>query len=160
MAALAVVVVMIGFWVWAFSPWAPDQKADGLADDSFVPAANAHCKAANERINALPRAMESATPAERSAVVVQANGYVATMIADLRGDTAAATGRDRALLDQWFSDWDVYLQRREAYAAELAVNEDGAVFTVPAREHGQITETMDGFSRTNDLFECLVPLDV
>ena len=53
-AALALIAAMIGFWVWAFSPWAPDQKADGLTQDAFVPAANAHCKAANEQIAALP----------------------------------------------------------------------------------------------------------
>jgi hypothetical protein len=158
--ALVVVAAIIGFWAWAFSPWAPDTKADDLADDTFVPAANTICRTATERIDALPRAMDSPTPAERSAVVVQANGYVADMVAGLRAETAGASGRDRELLDQWFADWDVYLERRDAYAAELAVNEDGAVFTVPARNGGQITETMDGFARTNDLFDCLVPLDV
>jgi hypothetical protein len=159
-AALLVVAVIAGFWVWAFSPWAPDRKADSLADQTLVADANAHCKAANDRINALPRAMDSPTPAARAEVVDQANVYVADMIAALRQDASGATGRDRELLDQWFADWDIYLERREAYADELRVNVNGAIFTVPARNGGQITETMDGFSRTNDLFDCLVPLDV
>jgi hypothetical protein len=159
-AAVLVVVAIAAFWVYAFSPWAPDDKADALADKSLVAGANAHCKAAKERIDALPRAMESPTPAARAEVVEQANGYVADMIAALRADAQGATGRDRELLDVWFADWDTYLERRQVYADELRANEDGAVFTVPARNGGQITETMDGFSRTNDLYDCLVPLDV
>jgi hypothetical protein len=158
--ALVIVALIAAFWVWAFSPWAPDQKADGLADKTLVADANAHCKAANERIDALPRAMDSPTPAERAEVVDQATVYLAEMVTQLRQDASGATGRDRELLDQWFTDWDTYVQRREAYADELRANEDGAVFTVPARNGGQITETMDGFSRTNDLYDCLVPLDV
>jgi hypothetical protein len=159
-AAIFVVVAIAAFWIYAFSPWAPDDKADELADMSLVADANAHCRMAKERIDALPRAMDAATPAERAAVVEQANVHVADMIGALRSDASGATGRDRELLDQWFADWDTYLERREAYAAELAVNEDGAVFTVPARHGGQITETMDGFARTNELYDCLVPLDV
>jgi hypothetical protein len=159
-AAIFVVVAIAAFWIYAFSPWAPDDTADGLSDTTLVANANAHCRSAKEAIDALPRAMDSPTPAERAKVVEQANGHVADMIASLRSDAAGATARDRQLLDQWFTDWDTYLERREAYAAELAVNEDGAVFTVPARHGGQITETMDGFARTNDLYDCLVPLDV
>jgi hypothetical protein len=104
--------------------------------------------------------MDSPTPAARAEVVEQANAYVAEMIASLRADAQRATGRDRELLDVWFADWDTYLERRQVYAEELRTNDDGAVFTVPARHGGQITETMDGFSRTNDLYDCLVPLDV
>jgi hypothetical protein len=37
---------------------------------------------------------------------------------------------------------------------------EAAVFTVQGRAGGQITETMDGFSRTNEMIDCLVPLDV
>jgi hypothetical protein len=158
--ALLVVVAIAAFWVYAFSPWAPDDKADALADKSLVADANAHCKAAKDNIDALPRAMDSHTPAERAEVVEQANTYVADMIAALRADPQGATGRDRELHDVWFADWDTYLERRETYAAELRANDDGAVFTVPARHGGQITETMDGFARTNDLYDCLVPLVV
>jgi hypothetical protein len=158
--AITVVIAIVAFWAYAFSPLAPDQKADGLQDDALVANANAHCRAANEQIDALPRAMDSPTPAQRSDVVVQANGYVAEMVDNLRSDAANATGRDRELLDQWFADWDTYLERREVYAQELRTSDEGAVFTVPARNGGQITETMDGFARTNDLYDCLVPLDV
>jgi hypothetical protein len=159
-AALLVVATIIGFWVWAFSPWAPDEKADSLADATVVAAANEHCRAANDKIDALPRAMDSPTPATRAGVVAQANLYLAEMVGELRTDAVGATGRDRELLDRWFADWDTYIARRHVYAEELRVSEDGAIFTVPARNGGQITETMDGFARTNDLFECLVPLDV
>jgi nitrogen regulatory protein PII-like uncharacterized protein len=158
--AIMVVVGLVGFWIYAFSPLAPDQKADGLADDAFVGAANARCKAATQAIDALPAAKDSATPADRAVVVDQGTAIVASMVTELRAQTANATGRDRELLDQWFADWDTYVASRQRYADQLRGNDEGALFTVPARNGGQITETMDGFSRTNSLYDCLVPLDV
>jgi hypothetical protein len=158
--AILVVVAIAGFWVYAFSPLAPDTKADGLADRSFVDRANERCKASMAQLNALPRAMDASTPVERAVVVDQANQIVATMVQGLRDDAASASGRDRELLDQWFDDWDTYVANRERFADELRANDASAAFTVPARNGGQITETMDGFSRTNRIIECLVPLDV
>ena len=157
--AIGVVVAMIGFWVWAFSPLAPDDKADALQDDSYVDAASARCRASFAELNALPPAKDSDTPEERGAVVAESNIIVGQLIQGLREDAAGATGRDRALLDRWLVDWDAYLGSRVAYADALLEGER-AIFTVPARSGGQITETMDGFARTNEIIDCLVPLDV
>jgi hypothetical protein len=157
--ALLLVLAFVAFWVWAFSPWAPSRKADGLVDTTYATRANAQCRAAKAQLDALPRAHSAATPAARADIVDSSNITVASMIEELRADTASMVGRDRELLDQWLADWDAYLQSRRDYATELRTEPD-VQFTVPARHGGQITETMDGFSRTNEIFDCLVPLDV
>ena len=157
--AIVVVVALIGFWVYAFSPLAPSTKADALNDKTFVDVANARCEASLSELDALPRANSAGTPQERAVVVDRANDIVEAMVVGLRTDAAGATGRDRSLLDRWLTDWDAYLGSRVNYADELRTGA-GAVFVVPARSGGQITETMDGFSRTNRIMECLVPLDV
>jgi hypothetical protein len=157
--AIGVVVAMIGFWVYAFSPLAPDTKADALQDTSYVDAASARCRAAFADLDALPRAKDSDTPEERGAVVAESNVIISGLIEGLREDAAGATGRDRELLNMWFADWDAYLGSRVEYADALLGGE-AAVFTVQGRAGGQITETMDGFSRTNEMTDCLVPLDV
>jgi hypothetical protein len=157
--AAVVALAIVGFWVYAFSPLAPDAKVDALEDTSYVELASARCRAAVAGLDALPPAQESDNPEERGAVVAQSNVIVADLIAGLRADAAGATGRDRELLDLWLADWDAYLDSRVQYADALLGGE-AAVFTVPARSGGQITETMDGFSRTNEMADCLVPLDV
>lgn len=157
--ALIVIVALLGFWVYAFSPLAPDRKADGLADKSYVEAANARCRASFVELNALPRANVTGSRIERGAVVAQANAIVADLVAGLRADAVDATGRDRELLDNWLADWDDYLESRVEYADALLADEP-AVFTVPSRPGGQITQTMDGFARINRITDCLVPLDV
>jgi hypothetical protein len=158
--AALVVLAIAAFWIYAFSPWAPDDKADALADRALVDVVNARCRVGFDQLDALPRANQAATPAERAAILDDANAVVARTVDGLRADAAGATGRDRELLDLWLADWDAYLASRERYADELRGGDESAEFTVPARDGGQITQTMDGFSRTNDLAECLVPLDV
>lgn len=158
-AGAAVFVAIAAFWIYAFLI-APDDKVDALQDRSFVDRANAICEARYAELDALPPAHSSPTPADRAVVVDQSNEVVANLIADLREAAAPATGRDRELLDMWLADWDAYLQARIDFAEALRTNEDGAFFLVPARHGGQITETMDGFARTNRIMECLVPLDV
>jgi hypothetical protein len=160
-AAIAVVVAIAAFWIYAFSPLAPDEKADALQDRAFVEVANSRCASAMADLEALPPARDAKTPAERAVVVDQSNVYLADMVADLRRAGADATGRDRTLLDLWFADWDAYIGARERYADNLrASGDEGAVFTVPARNGGQITQTMEGFVKANELYDCNVPEDV
>jgi hypothetical protein len=157
--ALTVIAVLAGFWAWAFSPFAPRTKADGLADRTYVQLANQRCKDATAELNRVPLARTARTPAERADILDRANTVVATMAAGLRNDAAGAVGRDRELLDQWLADWDAYVASRMRYAAALRTDPD-ARFLVPGRSGGQITQTMDGFSRTNRITACIVPLDV
>jgi hypothetical protein len=157
--ALTVVLALAGFWAWAFSPFAPRTKADGLTDRSYVQAANQRCKDAKQELNRVPLARTARTPTERADILDRANVVVAGMAAGLRTDASGAVGRDRELLDQWLGDWDAYVASRMRYAAALRTDPD-ARFLVPGRSGGQITQTMDGFSRVNRITECIVPLDV
>jgi hypothetical protein len=157
--ALIVVLAIAGFWVYAFTI-APDTKADALRDETFTDRLNAHCAVADDQLDALPRAMAADTPTERARSVDASNVVVEDLTVALRDEAADASGRDRELLDQWLADWDTYLDYRQRYADALRSGDEDATFVVPARSGGQITETMDGFSRVNDLYDCLVPLDV
>jgi hypothetical protein len=160
-AAILVVVAIAAFWVYAFSPWAPDDKADGLQDRSFVETANARCRTTMDQLNALPPARDAENPTARAEVVDESNVLLTSMVADLRTAGADAVGRDRTLLDLWFADWDAYIVARARYADNLRASGDkGAVFTVPARNGGQITQTMEGFIKANEIYDCAVPEDV
>lgn len=158
-AATALIVAMAAFWVWGFSPLAPSTKADALADKTYVTRANDICRASNATLTALPRAMAAKTPVERANGLDKANAVVSEMVDQLRAAAAGAQGRDRVLLDHWLTDWDAYVSSRRTYANALRTDAS-AEFMVPGRPGGQITETMDGFSRINRLMDCLVPLDV
>jgi hypothetical protein len=158
--ALVVVLAIAGFWVWAFSPWAPDEKADGIVDQSFLREANAACKTMQDALDSLPPATESTSAAARSDVVERSAAPIATMIAELRAASVGLTGKDAELAALWINDWETYSVDRQAYAKALR-NDERAVFIVSQRNNeGQITRTMDGFARVNDLKYCIVPIDV
>jgi hypothetical protein len=156
---VAVVVVLFAFWVWAFSPWAPNDKADGISDKAFLKHANASCATMQNALDELPRALETTTAAARADVIARSKAPIEAMIADIRGAAASLQGRDADLVDQWLTDWQTYSNDRQAYAVVLRTDER-ALFTVTQRGTGQITKTMDGFTRVNDLSNCLVPTDV
>ena len=46
---VAVVVLLFAFWIWAFSPWAPNNKADGISDKAYLKYANASCATCRPR---------------------------------------------------------------------------------------------------------------
>ncbi len=155
----AVAVAIAAFWVWGFSPWAPSSKADGIRDKMFLADAKRSCTTMQNSLEALPPARTAASATSRSDVVAQSAPIFAAMIGDLRVSAASLQGRDAVLASQWIDDWQAYARDRQAYAVALRTD-DRALFTVTRRESGQITVTMDGFSRVNDLASCLVPQDV
>lgn len=158
-AALFIVIPLAAFWIWAFSPWAPSDKADGIKDTVFLEQAKSTCGVMQNQLAALPRALESTSADDRAEVIASSGPIIDTMIADLRAAAAGLEGRDRELIDLWLADWDTYNQDRQKYAAALRTDPESD-FIVSQRLDGQITRTMDGFSRVNDLENCLVPLDV
>ncbi len=154
-----VALALLGFWVWAFSPWAPNDKADAVTDRAFLETAKRSCGTMQDALDALPPAASSTDAAARADVVARSGPILAAMVAELRTAGATLQGRDALLVTQWLDDWDAYTADRLAYAEKLRTDE-GAEFIVTRRLTGQITVTMDGFSKVNDLKNCLVPLDV
>ncbi|CAB4727022.1 MAG: hypothetical protein F2754_05645 [Actinobacteria bacterium] len=156
---VAVVVLLFAFWIWAFSPWAPNNKADGISDKAYLKHANASCATMQATLNKLPRAMDTTTASARADVIAESEAPLATMIADLRAAATSLQGRDAELVGQWLDDWQTYSNDRQAYGVALR-SDQRALFMVTQRGTGQITKTMDGFTRVNDLSNCLVPTDV
>jgi hypothetical protein len=159
MLALLVVIPLFAFWIWAFSPWAPSHKADGISDKTFLTHAKASCGTMQAALNNLPRAMDTTTATARADVIAESAAPLDAMIADLRNAATSLQGRDAQLVGEWLDDWQTYAGDRQAYAVKLRTDAR-ALFTVTQRGDGQITKTMDGFSRVNDLANCLVPTDV
>lgn len=158
--ALVVVAALAAFWIWAFSPWAPDEKADGISDKAFLKAANAACKTMQDTLDTLPPAISSTSAEARADVVEKSAEPMARMIAELRALAEPLTGKDAELVGMWIADWEQYSADRQTYAKALRTDER-AVFIVSQRNNdGQITRTMDGFARVNDLKHCIVPIDV
>ncbi len=157
--ALLVVIPLFGFWIWAFSPWAPSNQADGISDKTLLTHAKASCGTMQSALSRLPRAMNTTTATARADVIAESAAPLDTMIADLRNAATTLQGRDAQLVGEWLDDWTTYASDRQAYAVTLRTDER-ALFVVTQRGDGQITKTMDGFSRVNDLANCLVPTDV
>ena len=145
--------------MWGFSPWAPSNKADGIQDKTFLSEAKRACATMQSSLKALPPARDSTSATARADVVARSAPIFEAMVADLEASASTLKDRDVKLVAQWITDWKSYSSDRQAYAVALRTDER-ALFTVTRRESGQITVTMDGFSRVNDLASCLVPQDV
>lgn len=156
---LLVALAIVGFWIWAFSPWAPRDKADGVRDAAFLARAKSACQTMQDGIAALPAAQDTKTAAARADVIASTGPLIATMVQDLRTAAGTLPARDAELVLQWLADWDAYNADRLDYASRLRTDER-AEFFVTARGTGQITVTMDNFARVNDLAPCLTPQDV
>jgi hypothetical protein len=157
--ALVVVAALVAFWVWAFSPWAPNEKADAIHHQPFLDQAEQACATMQYALDTLPVAPLSATAVDRANTVAASAPVFEQLIIDLRAASSGLVGREAQLVAQWIADWQTYAADRQAYAQALRTDER-AVFIVTARGGGQITRTMDGFTRVNDLASCLVPQDV
>lgn len=166
-AATSMLVLFCGFWIWAFSPWAPHDNPDRLEDRDFAEAAEARCAAALDRIDAIPSAREADTPEERSDQVETGTIEVEAMVADLRELTAQVeTPAEREVLADWFVDWDQYIVDRWTHverlrsADETESDRDLAFVLSAVIGGGVYTERLDGFARVNDMDSCVIPGDV
>jgi hypothetical protein len=158
--ALVIVLGLVAFWVWAFSPWAPNEKADGISDKNFLTAANEACRTMQDELDKLPPAVAAASATARADVIERSAAPMTAMIDRLRTIATPLTGKDAELVSMWIADWAQYSADRQAYAKALRTD-DKALFIVSQRNNeGQITRTMDGFARVNDLKYCIVPTDV
>ena len=167
MAATLVLVSSFGFWIWAFSPWAPRDNPDRLDDRAFVDAAEQRCVAADDLIAAMPSAREAESAIDRADQVEAGTRHVEAMVADLR-DLASMVDSvaERDILFKWFIDWDQYIDDRWAHVERLRTADENTsdrdlAFVLSAVVGGGIyTQRLDGFARVNDMDACLIPGDV
>lgn len=152
------VLALVLFWIWAFSPLAPRGNKDELSSRAFADPADARCKVAQDYVASLPDAKTAKTATERADQLVLANKAFRQMTVDLR---ALVTGdeNDLRVLNLWLTDWERYVTDRDEYTAELRVNERVS-FGVTQRDGAQITRAIDAFANRNRMPNCLVPHDL
>jgi hypothetical protein len=157
-AAAVWIVIMIGFWFYAFV-LAPKGSPDILDDPSFASAAETRCAQARSFIATLPMANTAKTAVERAGVIDQANTELRAMVGDLSALPTGSSEHDIELIGLWLTDWRQYVTDREDFANALREDES-ATFGVTARNGQQITRAIDAFAGRNDMASCEVPDDV
>lgn len=171
--AAAFVIGAVGFWVWAFSPWARSENPARLDDRAFAAWAQQRCAQAAAEIGGLPSARQAESPPQRAGQVDSGTDIVETLVGDLR---AAAAGLaeitesdgppDAALARDWLADWEVYLADRRAHSEKLrqagadTPDRDLRFLLSDVTAGGVYTERMNGFARLNDMDACQIPGDV
>lgn len=151
---------IIAFWVWAFSPWAPSGHPDTLDDERFGELAEARCAEALELHEAtIPLAVEAADGLERADQIDAGTAIFTAMIDDVEALAPPTGTRDGDLVARWLADWRTYLADRDAYAADFRAGIDDA-FGVTSRDGDQITAPIDLFADINDMESCASPTDV
>ena len=164
-ALAGVVVALVSMWVYvlylAFGP-GRQPPIDRLDDPAFAGAAEVRCADAVADVDELPVATESATAADRAAVVDEADATFAAMLDDLDGMvTLAPAGDQRRRATEWLADWRTYLGDREAYADALRGDPNARLLvSEKAGEGRQITGWIDEFALANRMPSCVTPIDV
>lgn len=157
--AVAALVVMAGFWIWAFSPLAPSGHPDVLNDIVFTLDAEDICARWVAEADRLPTAAEATGPEDRATQLTAATPLFESMVDELRDRAADVVGSDRELVGAWLLDWETYLDNRRDYAVTLAGGDDPP-FTVTARDGDAVTSYIDIFAEVNSMPSCATPGDV
>ena len=158
-AAIVALLVMAGFWIWAFSPLAPSGHPDLLNNIIFTHNAEDICVAAVTEVDRLPGATEATGPEDRATQLVASTLLFEKMVVELRSEAEQLVGADADLASAWLADWGTYLDDRRAYADTLAGGSDPP-FTVTARDGEGVTSYMTIFAEVNAMASCATPGDV
>lgn len=156
--AVVVVLSLVLFWIWAFSPLAPRGNKDELSDRSFADPAEARCARSLAAVKALPDARKAATAADRADELMVANAELRAMVGDLKA-LPRGNANDQRVLGLWLADWDQYVVDREEYIPQLRADPKAA-FAVTKRSSAQITRAIDSFANRNKMPSCAVPHDI
>jgi len=158
---VVIVSMLLGIalmWIYAF--FGKHDVPGRLADDTFPTAAQPICQKTIDKIDALPKANETPTPAARADVVDQGTGYLAEMLVDLRARRPTLEPESSSVV-QWLDDWDTYVQDRRDYTAQLRVDPTVRfAVTQSDRDKTQITKGIDHFADVNFMVACRVPDDL
>ena len=158
-AAIVALLVMAGFWIWAFSPLAPSGHPDVLNNVVFAHDAEDICIQTVRAVDRLPGAAEATGPEDRATQLVASTLLFEKMVAELRVEADDVVGSDADLVNAWLVDWETYLDDRRAHADTLAGGSDRP-FTVTARDGEGVTSYMTIFAEVNAMASCATPGDV
>ena len=155
----ALVVAMVGMWVYALGPWARQDPPGRLTDPSFAEQAEPVCATAADDLALLPQAFETITPVARADAIDETNVVLTAMVAEL-GSFAPTSGTDGSRVAEWLGDWSTYIEDRANLAAELRENSDARLHET-AKGDDHISEALDFFAVTaNDMPSCATPDDI
>ena len=175
----AVVVFILGsvvFWVWAFSPLAPDDNPDRIPDREFPVAAETACSAALDDLDVIASSVLDLTdPTDRAGIVDDGTDRLERLVATLDelatttyGELeAGVTDQTRVeeldewrdVIDRWLRDWDVYLGDRRTHADRLRAEGDVELLLTLV-DNVDVAERLTGFARVNDMESCGIPGDL
>ena len=151
---------VIAFWVWAFSPLAPRGHPDELDDPAFAEAAEIRCAAAVDQVaTEVPAANEATSTDNRADQIDASTAIFEEMLVDLAALAPAAGTSDREIVDRWLADWQIYIGDRYRYAERFRDGIDDR-FEVTAVDEGQVTDPIDAFALANRMPSCASPQDV
>lgn len=159
-AATAFVLFALGFWIYAFSPWARERfvAVDGLSDFALRDRIELRCAAALDSIDELPSARSANSPTERADNLDDVNAALTAMVNDIRGFDGG-TVDDQRLIGLWMDDWTIYMTDRDVHVDRLREGEDVRFLNTEA-DGVFIAERMNGFARRNELDSCETPGDL
>ena len=155
---VAVVLVLVVFWIWVFTGGPEKKNPDYLKDRDWAKAAEATCAATQEQIKALPGAETSPDNVARAKVVDQANDLIEAMLDHLRLPPPDNAG-DARLVKVWLVDYHDYLTSRREYAAKLATDRQARLL-LNEKFSQPIDDVITTFADVNHLQDCEAPGDV
>ncbi|HEV7759577.1 MAG TPA: hypothetical protein VGO78_11330 [Acidimicrobiales bacterium] len=161
---LVVVAGLLAMWGYvlylAFGP-GRQPPIDRIDDHTFAIAAESRCAEAVDHVGELPLANEAHDPAERAAVLDEANATFAAMLDDLDGmTTLVPAGHWRENTTEWLADWRIFLADREDFADRLRTDPDARMLVSEKEgERRHITEWIDEFALANHMASCASPTD-
>ena len=167
-AALTLVVLaIVAMWVWIYL-FAPRDNPDRLQSRIFAETAEVICSPLQAEIDALPTGRDVSTVAERNQQIAAGTELTETMVASLKdtSDTYVTDSGDSLILNEWFADWDAYLEDRWRHVSKLDALGEAATgsdlrFILRERAEGGIyTRRIDGLANVNDMPSCHTPLDL
>jgi len=157
--ATVIIVASFGVWVYAFSGFASQDKADRFDDPLLAPAAEQICAIAIDDVAAMPGASEAENAKDRAVQIRATTTRYETMVNDLSA-LPTTTPRDSEIMDGWVDNWRTLLADRRSYAETLEVDNQAqfSISKIEGRE--RLDKRIRRLSSVNQMPSCADPQDV
>ena len=160
---LAVGVMVCIAALWVYTLWGPTKKTPPglLADATWAVQAQAICTDAAAELEVLPPAYTAADAPARADVIMTASESLRTMLRRLGASAPAAdASNDGRMINEWLTDWQIYMGDRDRYVAALEADPSARFYVTEKVKGQQITKPIDFFAKYNDMPNCVTPGDL
>lgn len=157
-AVVALTLSLVAMWIYAFFG---DHGVPGRLENPVFPAlAQPVCEATQAEIDQLPRADQTPIAGDRADVVDRGSDELDAMLEELR--LVVPAGRpETEPVTQWIEDWQVYVNDRRDYTAQLRQDPmTRFAVTQSERDKRQVTSALDRFATINGMDACTIPDDL